>query len=501
MNKLDASPFSGASAAAGQRWLRHGGKVLLLMLGAAACVFAQESQAPPTPETLASSIEAVQKNADILWTLVAAGLVFWMQAGFAFVESGFTRAKNAGNIMMKNLLDCCMGAVAYWAIGFGLMFGISNGLTGWDHFFLSADNTAAAGQWEYTFWMFQVVFAATAATIVSGAMAERTKFSAYLVYSVFISLIIYPVFGHWAWGNLLVSENGDSGAWLANWGFIDFAGSTVVHSVGGWAALAGAIVLGPRIGKYGKDGKPRAIPGHSLSMATLGVFILALGWFGFNGGSTTAATGDVARIIVNTFLAGCIGAIVAMITAWFKFGKPDVGMTLNGVLAGLVAITSPCATVTPLGALIIGAVAGVVVVYSVLFFDKIKIDDPVGAVSVHGVCGVWGTLGAALLHENLFLGLEYDLGHQLMVQAVGILVAFAWTFTTAFILFKVLAATMGLRVTAEEEIEGLDLGEHGASAYPDFVVVGASGGFGTSISQSHAYSPAMASEKAAEAEA
>jgi Amt family ammonium transporter len=322
-----------------------------------------------------------------------------------------------------------------------------------------------------------------------------------LIYSVFISLIIYPAFGHWAWGNLLVSENGDSGAWLAKWGFIDFAGSTVVHSVGGWAALAGAIVLGPRIGKYGKDGKPRAIPGHSLSMATLGVFILALGWFGFNGGSTTAANGTVARIIVNTFLAGCVGAIAAMITAWFKFGKPDVGMTLNGVLAGLVAITSPCATVTPLGALIIGAVAGILVVFSVLFFDKVKVDDPVGAVSVHGVCGVWGTLGAALLHENLFLSLEYDLGHQLMVQATGIAVAFVWTFTTAFILFKVLAATVGLRVTAEEEIEGLDLGEHGATAYPDFVVVGASGAIATSSGLSPAYSPAMASESAAEAEA
>jgi Amt family ammonium transporter len=322
-----------------------------------------------------------------------------------------------------------------------------------------------------------------------------------MIYSVFISLIIYPIFGHWAWGNLLIGENGDSGAWLANWGFIDFAGSTVVHSVGGWAALAGAIVLGPRIGKYGKDGKPRAIPGHSLSMATLGVFILALGWFGFNGGSTTAANGTVARIIVNTFLAGCIGAIAAMMCSWFKFGKPDVGMSLNGVLAGLVAITSPCATVTPLGALIIGLVAGVLVFYSVLLFDKIKVDDPVGAVSVHGVCGAWGTLGAALLHENLFLGLEYDLVGQLTIQAAGIAVAFVWTFTTAFILFKVLAATVGLRVTAEEEINGLDLGEHGASAYPDFVVVGATGGVAASGGLSPAYSHAIAPEQAAEAEA
>jgi Amt family ammonium transporter len=276
-------------------------------------------------------------------------------------------------------------------------------------FLFSPDNSGIDGQWGYTFWIFQVVFAATAATIVSGAMAERTKFSSYLIYSFFISLLIYPVFGHWAWGNLFISDNASSGAWLANMGFIDFAGSTVVHSVGGWAALAGAIVLGPRIGKYGKDGTSYAIPGHSLTLAALGVFILFLGWFGFNPGSTTAGNGTISRIAMNTLLAGCTGALGAMFASWFKFGKPDISMALNGVLAGLVAITAPCATTTPFGAVIIGLIAGVVVMVAVLFFDRIKIDDPVGAISVHGVCGALGTILAAVLHENVFLGVEYNM--------------------------------------------------------------------------------------------
>ncbi len=426
--------------------------------------------APPTVEELRDALAAVQKNADIVWTLLCAALVFFMQAGFAMVETGFTRAKNAGNIMMKNLMDFCMGGVAYWAIGFGLMFGVSNGFTGGSLFFFSPDGAVIDGQWGYTFWVFQVVFAATAATIVSGAMAERTKFVSYLVYSFFISLVIYPVFGHWAWGNLFIGGNVDSGAWLANMGFIDFAGSSVVHSVGGWAALAGALVIGPRIGKYDKDGKANAIPGHSLTLAALGVFILFLGWFGFNPGSTTAANGTVSRIAMNTMLAGCTGAFGCLIVAWLKFGKPDVGMTLNGVLAGLVAITAPCATTTPLGAVIIGLIAGVVVFFSVLFFDRIRIDDPVGAISVHGVCGALGTILTALLHENLFLGKDYDLFGQLTTQVVGVVTVFAWTFVTAFILFKAIQMTVGLRVSAEEELEGLDICEHGAFAYPDFVL-------------------------------
>jgi ammonium transporter, Amt family len=430
-------------------------------------LYAQDAAPAPSTEEL---IAGLQKNADIVWTILCAALVFFMQAGFAMVESGFTRAKNAGNIMMKNLMDFSLGGLAYWAVGFGIMFGLSNGWTGSSMFFFSPDNSGIDGQWGYTFWMFQVVFAATAATIVSGAMAERTKFSGYLIYSFFITLFIYPVFGHWAWGNLFVSTNADSGAWLASKGFIDFAGSTVVHSVGGWAALAGAIVLGPRLGRYGKDGSVNVLPGHSLTLASLGVFILFLGWFGFNAGSTTAANGTIARIAVNTALAACAGAVATMLVSWFKFKKPDIGMTLNGVLAGLVAITAPCASTTPLGAVLIGVIAGGVVFFSVLFFDAIKVDDPVGAISVHGVCGAVGTLLAAVFHENVFLGAEYNMMGQLMTQAIGVATAFVWTFPTAFILFSAIKMTVGLRVTPEEELEGLDISEHGAMAYPDFVM-------------------------------
>lgn len=449
--------------------------IIPLLALAAPSLLGQDAPGANAPEWKAA-VDALQKQTDMVWTIVAGALVFFMQAGFAMVESGFTRAKNAGNIMMKNLMDFSMGGLAFWAVGFGLMFGVSNGLTGWSNFFTNFDNSTLDGQWGYTFWMFQVVFAATAATIVSGAMAERTKFSAYLIYSFLISLFIYPVFGHWAWGNLLNAGNADSGAWLAKRGFIDFAGSTVVHSVGGWAALAGALVVGPRLGKFGKNGRPRVIPGHSLTLAALGVFILFLGWFGFNPGSTTAANGLQARVAVNTLLAGCLGAIAAMFVSWIKFQKPDIGMTLNGCLAGLVAITSPCATVTPLGAVIIGSLAGIVVVFSVLFFDRIRVDDPVGAISVHGVCGALGTLSAALFHENLFTGQPYDLGAQLVTQLAGVATAFVWTFTLCFVMFKILAATIGLRVTPEEEIEGLDLGEHGANAYPDFAPSPSAGG-------------------------
>ncbi|MEZ5357037.1 MAG: ammonium transporter [Bryobacteraceae bacterium] len=439
----------------------------LLALSAGA-LLAQDNSAPPSPAELKAAIDAVQKNADFLWTAVCAALVFFMQAGFAMVEAGFTRAKNAGNIMMKNLMDFSLGGIAFWAVGFGLMFGASNGFVGSSNFFMNFDNATVDGQWGYTFWFFQVVFAATAATIVSGAMAERTKFSGYLVYSFFISLFIYPVFGHWAWGNLFNSANGDSGAWLAKMGFIDFAGSTVVHSVGGWAALAGAIVLGPRIGKFDKDGKPRPIPGHSLTLAALGVFILFFGWFGFNAGSTTAANGTIARIAVNTLLSACAGAFSALMFSWMKFKAPDIAMSLNGALAGLVAVTAPCATVTPAGAIIIGLIAGVLVVVSVLFFDKIKIDDPVGAVSVHGVCGAFGTISSALFHENLFTGAEYDMMGQLVTQLIGVGTAFLWTFPTAFLLFQIIKRTIGLRVSEEEEISGLDLSEHAGNAYPDF---------------------------------
>ncbi len=419
-------------------------------------VWAEEA-APPSVRTNLEAIKAVQTNADYVWTLVAAALVFFMQAGFAMVEAGFTRSKNAVNIMMKNLLDFAVGSLAYWAIGFAIMFGATS--TGWfgtTGFFFS-DLTRDSNPWVYAFWMFQVVFAATAATIVSGAMAERTKFVAYLIYSLFVSAIIYPVFGSWAWGSLY-----KGGGWLEGLGFIDFAGSTVVHSIGGWVALAGAIVLGPRIGKYTKEGRLNPIPGHNIPIAALGVFILWLGWFGFNPGSTTAATTDIARIFVNTNLAAAAGVVSAMITAWIIFRKPDAGLTLNGALAGLVGITAGCANVTPLSAVIIGLVAGIIVVLSVIFFDRIMVDDPVGAVSVHGVCGAWGTLAAALFNEA---GFSLT---QVGVQILGIAVAFVWAFGIGFILFKLIDLTIGLRVSEEEELAGLDFGEHGANAYPDF---------------------------------
>jgi Amt family ammonium transporter len=422
---------------------------------------------PITLESNKAAIDLVQTHADYVWTLIAAALVFFMQAGFALVECGFTRAKNAINIMMKNLMDFSMGSLAFWAVGFGIMFGATN--TGWfgtSGFFLS-DFKVGGDPWVLAFWMFQVVFCATAATIVSGAMAERTKFIGYLLYSVVISALIYPVFGSWAWGSLF---NGNG--WLEGLGFIDFAGSTVVHSVGGWAALAGAIVLGPRMGKYAKDGSIKPILGHNIPMAALGVFILWIGWFGFNPGSTTAANKDIAMIFVNTNLAAAAGAVLAMFTSWIKFGKPEISMSLNGALAGLVAITSPCATVTPLSSIIIGAAAGVIVVLSVLFFDRIRVDDPVGAISVHGVCGAWGTLAAGIFNIG---GTSVKI---IGVQLLGMGSCFVWTFGMAFIMFKLIEKTIGLRVSAEEELEGLDFSEHGGNAYPDFDVT-SYGGVGT----------------------
>ena len=431
--------------------------IFILVLIAATAGSAWAGDEVPTALSNKEAIDLVQTHANYLWTLIAAALVFFMQAGFAMVETGFTRAKNAINILMKNLMDFSVGSIVYWAVGFGIMFGTTT--TGWfgtDGFFLS-DFTPGGDPWVLAFWMFQVVFAATAATIVSGAMAERTKFVSYLIYSAIVSTVIYPVFGSWAWGSLY-HGNG----WLEGLGFIDFAGSTVVHSVGGWAALAGAIVLGPRIGKYGPDGKPRAIMGHNMPLAALGVFILWLGWFGFNPGSTTTADKSIAMIFVNTNLAAAAGACTALITSWIKFGKPEVGMTLNGALAGLVAITAGCANVSPASAIIIGAIAGVLVVISVLFIDKIKIDDPVGAVSVHGVNGAWGTLAAGIF--NIGGTTATIIG----VQLIGIAACFVYTFGIAFIMFKIIAATIGLRVSPEEETEGLDVIEHGGNAYPDF---------------------------------
>lgn len=441
----------------------------LILLVPAVPVFAEEvaEAADKGPEYV------TQIDGNILWTCVAAFLVFFMQAGFAMVECGFTRAKNSVNIVMKNLLDFCIGSIVFWLVGFGLMFGTTlGGFIGTDGFALSGymyGEDGGVNYWTFAFWIFQVVFAATSATIVSGAMAERTRFHAYLIYSVAVSAVIYPVFGSWAWGSLFSGQG-----WLENLGFIDFAGSTVVHSVGGWCALTGAILLGPRLGKYSSDGKPQVIPGHNIPMAALGVFILWLGWFGFNPGSTTTVGGDLAVIAVTTNLAAAAGAVSSLITAWIKFGKPDCGMTLNGTLAGLVAITAPCANVSPLSAILIGGLAGILIVIAILAFENIGIDDPVGAISVHGVCGAFGTLSVGLFAQESFggvNGLFFGGGFNvLLVQSIGVVACFAWVFATSFILFTVIKYTVGLRVSEDEEMEGLDYGEHGASAYSDFTI-------------------------------
>jgi Amt family ammonium transporter len=423
--------------------------------------------APQTDQegmALSQIADDLQNNINIVWTSIAAFLVFFMQAGFAMVESGFTRAKNTINIMMKNLMDFSIGTVAFFLIGFGLMFGATNGLFGTTHF-LAKGIDVMGKDWEWTFLIFQTVFAGTAATIVSGAMAERTKFVGYIAYSVFICGLIYPIFGSWAWGSLLAG-----GGWLENIGFTDFAGSTVVHSVGGWLALAGAIVLGPRYGKYGPDGQARAIPGHNIAIASLGVFILWFGWFGFNPGSTTFGDGDIGRIAVTTNLAAAGGAITALFTSWALFKKPDGSMALNGALAGLVAITAGCANVSPVGALLIGLFAGIIVVYSVLFIDRVlKVDDPVGAVSVHGVCGAFGTLAVGLFAVDG--GLFYGGGLELLgIQALGVGAAFVWAFGLGLVLFKIISATVGLRVSEQEELQGLDINEHGMEAYSGFQI-------------------------------
>lgn len=405
------------------------------------------------------------QSVDVIWTLVAAALVFFMQAGFAMVETGFTRAKNAGNIIMKNLMDFSLGSLVFWVLGFGIMFGTSQaGIIGLSGFFATGDgvNSALPGP---VFLIFQTVFCATAATIVSGGMAERTKFISYCIYSVIISAVVYPVSGHWIWG----------GGWLSQLGFHDFAGSTAVHMVGGVAAMIGAAILGPRIGKYDKNGKPKAIPGHSLTLGALGVFILWFGWFGFNPGSTVSATGDetlisMGSIFITTNLAAAAAATVAMIITWVRYKKPDVSMTLNGALGGLVAITAGCDAVSPTGAVVIGAIAAVVLVFGIEFIDKVlKIDDPVGAIGVHGLCGATGTILVGVLATDG--GLLYGGGLGLLgVQILGVLAVAAWVTVTMLIVFTIIKKTVGLRVSREEEISGLDMEEHGlASSYADFM--------------------------------
>ncbi len=413
----------------------------------------------------------VSMSLDTIWTLIAAFLVFFMQPGFAMVETGFTRAKNAVNILMKNLVDVCIGCVVFFLVGYGLMFGSdAGGFIGTDNFIVGILGQSDTS--SFAFWIFQAVFAATAATIVSGAVAERIKFKNYLVYSVFITALIYPVVGHWIWG----------GGWLANMGMIDFAGSTVVHSVGGWAGLAGALMLGPRLGKYNKDGSSNAITGHNIPLAALGVFILWFGWYGFNPGSTLSGQSPaISTITVTTTLSAAAAALAAMFFTWIRYRKPDASMTLNGALAGLVGITAGCALVSPISAMIIGVLCGIIVSISIDLFDKkFKVDDPVGAISVHGICGFFGTLFVGLFAQSEYAslagfegvnGLFFGGGGKLLLtQFIGTMSVFAWTFGTMLLIFFVVKKTMGLRVSRETELKGLDIEEHGMEAYSGFQI-------------------------------
>ncbi len=411
---------------------------------------------------------------DTLWVFLAAILVFFMNLGFAAVEAGFARSKNTVNILSKNFIVFAVSSLGFLLLGWGLMFGGDNPIVGTQHLFILGgqdlsfyDETLTSNVPFWGKFFFQLVFCGTAATIVSGAVAERIKYVSFIIFSFVLTLVIYPIVGHWIWG----------GGWLSDLGFLDFAGDTAVHSVGGWAALAGAMILGPRIGKYGKDGKPKAIPGHNMSLAVIGLFVLWLGWFGFNPGSTMSFQNpsDVMHILMTTNTAAIAAVLTSTITSWLFIGKPDLGMTINGCLAGLVGITGGCAYVSILSSLIIGALSGVLVVFLVVFFDKIHVDDPVGATSVHLGCGVFGTLCVGLFAQSgvtslatvdgLFFGGGFG---QLGVQLVGILAVGAFTFLAAGLVWLVLKATVGIRVSREEELTGLDVGEHGNMAYPDF---------------------------------
>jgi Amt family ammonium transporter len=436
--------------------------------------------APIFTKEMADSIKDMKIAADTIWVLVTAFLVFFMNLGFAMVESGLCRAKNAVNILSKNFIVFAVSSLAFLILGWGLMFGDGNSFFGSRGlFFLTgADNSPAMGEaykgvygsinWTgvplWAKFFFQLVFAGTAATIVSGAVAERVRFRAFIVFSFIMVGVIYPIVGHWIWG----------GGWLAKLGMFDFAGSTVVHSVGGWAALAGALLLGPRLGKYGRDGRVNPIPGHSMTSATIGTFVLWFGWFGFNPGSTMAADWNAIARIATTTNTAAAAAFSATLAAWWLLGKPDLSMTLNGCLAGLVAITAPCAFVSVPSSLIIGLIAGVLVVLSVLFFDRIKVDDPVGAISVHLVCGVFGTLAVGLFAQDLLPnttgnGLFFGGGTRLLTaQLIGVAAAGVFTSAISLITWGLMRTTIGIRVSPEEEMEGLDVGEHGITAYPDF---------------------------------
>lgn len=448
-----------------REWCRKGLAMAALLLPVAA--MAQDSV------EMVEKVDELSTGVNTVWMLLAAMLVFFMQPGFALVEAGFTRTKNTANILMKNLVDFMFGSLLFWFVGFGLMFGVGS-FVGTPHF-IDLDTMSRLidnGLPIEGFLIFQTVFCATSATIVSGAMAERTKFSMYLVYTIAISALIYPISGHWTWGGGWLM-NGDEGSFMMDtfgYTFHDFAGSTVVHSVGGWIALVGAAILGPRLGKYGKDGKSRAIPGHNLTIACLGVFILWFGWFGFNPGSQLAAatTSDqtaISHVFLTTNLAACAGGFFALVVSWLKYSKPSLSLTLNGVLAGLVGVTAGCDVVSPLGAVIIGAVCGTVMIYSVEILDhKFHIDDPVGASSVHGVCGSLGTVLTGLLAVDG--GVLYGDGFGFLgAQVFGVLIVGGWAAIMGYIIFKVLDKVHGLRVPARVEEEGLDIYEHGESAY------------------------------------
>ncbi|MGI5986083.1 MAG: ammonium transporter, partial [Oscillospiraceae bacterium] len=431
---------------------------------------------------------------DTLWVTFAAVLVFFMNLGFASLECGLARQKNSVNILSKNFIVFAVSSLGFLVFGWGLMFGDGNGFIGLKGLFMAsgADKSpltgdAYEGVYSAISWagipfgakfFFQLVFCGTAATIVSGAVAERIKYISFIVFSFILTLLIYPIVGHWIWG----------GGFLSGMGMLDFAGGTVVHSVGGWAALSGVMVLGPRIGKYSEDGKIHPIPGHNMSLATIGAFILWFGWFGFNSGSTMSANPEaISHILVTTNTAGIMAILTATATAWIVIGKPDLGMSINGLLAGLVAITPCCAYVSVTSSLIIGAIAGVVVVFSVMFFDRRKLDDPVGAISVHLVHGVLGTLFVGLFAQSSAAvadcadGLFFGGGFKLLsIQALGVVCVGGFVFASSYLVWRVIKATIGLRVSAKEEIEGLDIGEHGNKAYPDFVTVDYTSEFGVS---------------------
>jgi Amt family ammonium transporter len=413
------------------------------------------------------SAPAAYDGLGTLWVLLAAFLVFFMQAGFGMVEAGLIRSKNSANILMKNLMDFCFASLGFFICGYALMYGGANPLVGTSGWFLVGAESPIPDLPVYAFWLFQAVFAGVAATIVAGSMAERMRFAAYLAYSFIISAAIYPVVGHWVWG----------GGWLAALGFYDFAGSTVVHGVGGFAALVGAWMLGPRIGKFNPDGSPNVIGGHNLPLVALGVFILWLGWFGFNAGSTLGFDdpGQIALIAINTNLAAAAAAIAAMALAWAKFGKPDLTLALNGVLAGLVGVTAPCAVVTPIAAIGIGFVAGLVVIYGIVLLDRLRLDDPVGAVAVHGFCGIWGTLAVGLVGQSALGapadGLFYGGGFGAVgIQALGIVACLGFVIVAMAVVFKVIDLAIGLRVSEEAELRGLDVREHGLESYRGFQI-------------------------------